>query len=165
MADLPFIIPEYDLKLRLTRLLILLYRLSFSKKGKPCLTMTKIGMFDFLLRYPVILSEVLHCSDKKPSFKLQESDFGTIESQYPDSQVLFDLEDIKITLQTSIIYRFADVQSTQKEILYVITDEGKQFVESLETTYSQRCLELADAIKPLLSESDTYLRATIKSRI
>ena len=130
MNKIPFIIPEQDLGVRLSRLLVVIIQLGLNKNDKPMLTYEKIAIFDFLVKNPFILSEVLNAEGKK-GLELDENEFGTIQSQYPNILSLFDYGTIKGYLQLLVSLNLITVRAYEGLYYYVCSDEGSILVEEI----------------------------------
>jgi hypothetical protein len=141
MSKLPFIIVENDIDIRLTRLLILISELSYSSKKNPILTIDKIAVYDFLLRYPTILYRITKIENFKKSFDLEDYEFNNIESNYPDLSILYDYTVLTKLLQILICYGYVST-TVSKEAFYIITDAGNEFLSSLTSEYIKRLKEL-----------------------
>lgn len=165
MFNIPFFFPENDINLRLTRLLIIMSVLSFTKRGNPALTIGKLALFEFLIRYPQILICILNDYKDEVDFQIIASEFGSIESQYPEISTLIECEEIRLILQVLLLYEFVEPIKTPKEVFYKISQSGLMFVKEFESDYLIRINEIAVASLPLLSESESKLRNIIKLNI
>ncbi|WP_378954888.1 ABC-three component system middle component 4 [Pelosinus sp. sgz500959] len=162
MLNLPFLFPESDINLRLARLLILIDKLSRTKRGKLVLNLGKIAIFDFLVRYPQVLYYTL---DNNFSFTVREYEIGNIDSQYPEVALVFNYKETDIVLKVLLAYGFIEVIKNQKDIYYIITESGQKIVEELDSDYFFRVREIVEAIRPLQKENESELRMSIKHNI
>lgn len=150
MSKLPFIVPEYDLGVRLSRILVIIAFLSYTRQRKAILTLNKIAVFEFLVKHPHILKDVLSAEGKDKGFHLLESETGTIESQFPTVLSLFDYGVIKGYMRLLLCYGYVEVHSG-KQICYTVTDRGKKWIDTLNSPYISRVKVLCNLIVPLRS--------------
>jgi hypothetical protein len=161
MTQLPFLIPEYDLNLRISRMMIIIEILALNKKKTPTLTVGKLGLYDFLIRYPIVLINLLRDLGKQVAFNLRDTEFGTVETNNIDISELYEYEATRQLIQVMISMGLIRVELIKTEACVVTTEKGVAFVTSLETDYLIRMKELAQALKPLQVEKETQLRDKI----
>ncbi|RRN71136.1 hypothetical protein EI200_11820 [Peribacillus simplex] len=157
----PFIIPENDLGFRITRLLILIGELGLNKNKKPLLTLEKVAIFDFLLKNPFILDKVLVAEGKIKGIVLDETETGSIESQYPNIINLFDYGSIRGYIQLLVSFNLIEVV-TVDSYLYITSEKGKEIIDKLSSTHISRIKELSKAMIVLRNMSSTQLVKKIK---
>ena len=154
MIILPFLIPEDELGLRLGRLLLLIEKLSFSKSGKLNLSLEKIAILEFLIKYPPLLNRVLILSEKK-SIDLNSLELESIEALYPNRKLLFDFNDTKKILQILIGYKLIDTKIDENtEIFYYINADGIKYAQTLQSKYFLRLNSILEKAK--VCQSETY---------
>lgn len=158
---IPFIIPENDLGFRITRLLILIGELCVNRNKKPMLTLEKVAIFDFLIKNPFILNEVLIAEGKTNGINLIDTETGSIESQYPNIINLFDYGTIRGYIQLLISLNLIEVV-TNDEFFYVTSQKGNQVIDNLNSSQSLRIKELSKAMSSLRSFSNNQLIKKIK---
>jgi hypothetical protein len=156
---LNFIVPEIDLQYRLMRLLILIDTHSFSSKGNPVLTIEKISFFDFLIKYPNILKEVLRVKNK--DIKILSREKGSIETLYPNRLSLFNFSSTRILLNLLLAYNFVEIEIINSQICYIISKSGKEFITDLDNEEINRIQELNNYLLPLRSTKDSELKNLI----
>lgn len=142
MNKLPFIIVENDVDIRLVRLLIIISRLSYSSKKNPILSIEKMAVYDFFLRYPSILYGVTKINNYKQTFELEEYEYNNEESNHHNRGIIYDFELLHKLLQILICYGYIDIINN-KETFYIISDEGMIFLNSLDSEYIKRLKELS----------------------
>jgi hypothetical protein len=157
---LPFIIPETDLFYRVARILVLINTLSFSSKGNPVLTIEKMSIFDFLLKYPFILNEVL-IAKNQPSISMLNREQGTIESLFPNKAALFNYSANKELLKLLIAYSLIEVEVLKGDIYYKISVNGINLINSIENETIIRLIQLSEALLPLRSVKTNELKKII----
>lgn len=143
MNNMPFIIIENNINLRLARILLILDVLSYSSKQNPTLTIENINVFDFLLRHPSVLQKLIKDNGFKKNFNLEYYEDGNIDSSYPNLSSLFDKNVVNKLLQILIAYNFATIKKEKQIIYYVITESGNEFLKSLSSDYIYRMKELS----------------------
>lgn len=161
MIKLPFIIPEQDLNLKMGTLLTILDCLSFTKRKKPILTLDKISIYDFLVKHPFVLHEMTKLDQSVPYFLLKDYEKGSIQTKFINKKNLFDYSSTRKTLQILLVYQFVDVLTEKNEIYYVITENGKEFIEEIDTDYLLRIRELCDVIVPITSIAPSKIKLLI----
>lgn len=157
----PFIIPENDLGFRITRLLILIGELCLNKNRKPLLTLEKIAIFDFLLKNPFILNEVLEAESKDKGIVLDETETGSIESQFPNIVSLFDYGIIRGYIQLLVSFDLIEIVKFDT-YFYLITEKGEEIINKVNSTHITRIKELSKAMIILRNMSNSQLIKKIK---
>lgn len=161
MIKLPFIIPDKDLNFKMSTLLIILDSLSYTKRKKPILTLDKISIYDFLVTHPYVLHEMTKLDESIPYFLLKDYEKGSVQTKYINKKNLFDYSSIRKTLQVLLLYQFVEILTEKNEIFYVITDNGKEFIQDIETQYLLRIRELCDVIVPITSIAPSKIKLLI----
>ncbi|RZM28875.1 MAG: hypothetical protein EOO88_07195 [Pedobacter sp.] len=157
-----FIHPDTELNVQLIRVLSILDKMSFNRNNSPVLHLEKIAVFDFLLRHPGILFGLLKKTDKKVSFILEDFELNAIGSLYPSRDGLYQYEDHRKLLQLLLIHGFTNVRVTQTgELFYVITDQGRGFLDQIDSKFAFRQRELASGFAPIQSQTTKNLLAQI----
>lgn len=141
MSNLPFLVIENDLDVRLIRILIIISKLSYSSRKNPILTLQKISIYDFLLKYPMLLYYMSR-DHLKNKFTLEDYEYNTIESTYIDKHNLYNYDDLHVLLQILIGYEFISIIRSKNELLYIITNKGTSFLESIDDKYIDRLIDL-----------------------
>jgi hypothetical protein len=157
----PFIIPENDLGFRITRLLILIDQLGINRNKKPLLTLGKIAVFDFLLKNPFILNEVLLAEGKNNGIILDDTETGSILSRYPNIVNLIDYGSIRGYIQLLVLFNLIEVVTVDK-YFYVISEQGENLVDKLNSEHISRIKDLSKAMVTLRNMSNTQLIKKIK---
>ena len=122
--------PDLELHVQLIRILAILEKASLNRNDTLVLNIEKIAVFDFFLRHPVILFEVLKMADKKIPFTLEEHERNSISSNYPSREGLYRFEEYRKLVQILLIYGHLTVTVTDsKEPFYNITERGKNFID------------------------------------
>jgi hypothetical protein len=158
----PYFLPEDELSLRLSRLLLLIDALSFNKKGSLVLTLEKIVIFEFLTKYPELLYR-LNLILKNTSFELSAIETHSIEALFPNRQLLFDFKETKKIVQLLIAHGYVEIKIEEGfEIFFHISAEGKLFVNNLNSLYFKRLREITDNLKLFLAYSYSQLNKQIE---
>lgn len=158
---MPFIVPENDLGFRITRLMILIGELCVNRNNKPLLTLEKIAIFDFLLKNPYILNSVLIAEGKNNIIDLNETETGSIESQFPNIINLFDYGTIRGYIQLLISLNLI-VVVTNDTFNYVTTEKGNELLNKIDSTHIVRLKQLSKAMVIFRSMSNSQLIKKIK---
>lgn len=151
MINLPFIVPEFDMNVRLARVLIIINYLSTLRNGRDVLNLEKVIIFDFLLHHPKILYHVLKSEGVNNPFDLEDYDTESIETISPSKFLFFERE--KIKQLTKMLYTKNLINITvNDDIFFTPTDKGKKFVEQMLSSYLIRLKKLTSSmtkLKPL----------------
>lgn len=150
MSKLPFIIVENDIDIRLVRLLIIISRLSYSSKKNAILSIEKIAVYDFLLRYPSILYGITETNNYKQKFQLEEYEYNNEESNRHNRSVIYDFELLHKLLQILLCYDYIHIINS-KDIFYIISDKGMSFLNSLDSEYIKRLKEISSILLQMRS--------------
>ncbi|MBU5347006.1 ABC-three component system middle component 4 [Paenibacillus lautus] len=161
MNKLPFIIPERDLNLRISVVVMILDRLSYTKRKKVNLNLDKLAIYEFLVTQPFVLHELAKNDSKLPYFTLQENEKGSVRTKYINKKSLIDYSSIKELLQILLIYQFVKIERDKNEFFYVITEEGTEFIGEVESDYLYRVRELCDVISNFPNMSSSNLKKLI----
>lgn len=157
---LPFLIPEDEIGLRLSRLLLLIEKLSFNKSGKLVLTLEKIVMLEFLVKYPSLLNRVLIFLEKKV-IELSSLEHESIEALYPNKKQLFDFKEVKKILQILIGYDLVSAKIVDGEVYYYVTHEGIKYTQALNSKYFLRLKSILENAKVCQSEKYSKINQQI----
>ncbi|WP_379143576.1 ABC-three component system middle component 4 [Paenibacillus sp. sgz500992] len=161
MKKVPFIIPELDLGVRIQRLMVIIHKLGLNKNKKAVLDNEKIAIFDFLVKNPYILNEVLKTEGKANTIDIGETDYGTIDSLYPSVISLLDYGSIKGYLQILVTLDFIEIQ-VNETIFYISTTKGERLITEDESPYLLRIEQLSLAVLPLRNFSTLQLIKKIR---
>lgn len=152
LNKLPIYLPDFEVNLRLGKLIILLNELSLNSKEKPVLTLEKISIFEFLTKHPVLLNRILYLKDKQ-LINLNNSEKYSIEALFPNRGQLFDFKEIKTLLNILIGYDFVKIEiGSGFEIYYYISEKGKTYANDLTEEYFnriKRIIQTMNAFKTL----------------
>lgn len=152
LNKLPIYVPDFEVNLRLGKLLILLNELSLNRNEKPILTLEKISLFEFLSKHPVLLNRILYLKDKE-LISLNDSEKYSIEALFPNRGQLFDFKEVKTLLNILIGYEFVNIEiGSGFEVYYYISEKGKSHADNLTEEYFgriQRIIKTMNAFKTL----------------
>ncbi len=158
--NINFIIPENDINLRLSRLLVIINELAFTQRGKLVINIDKLTIFDFLVRNPFLLKNVLKVKSKT-NLKLLNEEFGSIASMYPSNLALVETTSTKTLIKILVSYDMLTVIQDEGELYYILSDKGKSFISEIETDYIVRMKELCKSMLVLRSVSTNDLKKII----
>ena len=161
MSKLPYIQPNKDKHYNLGIILILLNRLSRTKRGKLNITIERLQIFYFLVTRPVLMNQVLSLAGKKVK-ELDEVDVYSVNTISQNVDELFDKNKIRILLKELISYDYIDVHFNEKDgFLFELNDIGKSKVEELNSGYFIKIMKFSESLSLLLSESTSKLNSYI----
>lgn len=161
MINLPFIITERNIDIRIIRVLILMEQLC-SKKSKG-ISLDKIAIFDFLLKYPIILNPILKENDKL-QVQLKSYEENNIYNNNLKYEYLNQYKDIKKILNLMIIYEYIEVY-IGKEIFYKLTDLGYDAIGSIESEWTKNLRYQSKSIKGIKNLSYSKLDLGIRMAV
>ena len=131
MNDLPYFIPDDELDLNISILIIIFNSLERTNRGKLIINNENLIIFIFLIKNPIILNELLH-STQNELLSLNDCDIYNIENTSKHMDFLYDYEWLKVLLKyaskkgiISVLYR------KNTGFMYVLTDKGKEIYKSL----------------------------------
>lgn len=158
--NIPFVITEDDVNLKLIRFLIIIDKLAYTTKGKLALNLDKLVIFDFLTKYPFLLKQVLRVKNKV-NLKLLSVEGKSVSSLFLNEFALLDVRPAKDLTKLMIAYDMLDVIQEKNELFYVLTEKGKFIVKQTETDYTQRIKELCTEMLVLRSVSTIELKKIV----
>lgn len=161
---LPFIIPEDDINLKIARYLVIIDILSYTSRGKYVLDIEKLTIFDFLVRNPYILKQVLSIKHSK-DIKLENQEIKNIETLYPNKSELIDTQLSKLIIQVMISEGTIIAKIEDGKIFFILTDIGKEVVNEIDVEYICRIKELCKKMLVLRSTSLNELKKIINPLI
>lgn len=165
MKKPPFFIPDYEVNFGIGKLLFLLLILSKNTKKNGVFTLERIAQFEFISKHPILLNRLLNDKDKV-FLKLTSAEKYSIEAIFPNRGQLFDFTRIKILLNVLLTLGFIDIKTNEDfQILYLISEKGKNISEKLETEYFQRLEKVLIQMKPLLNMSHSKINSIIQNYI
>lgn len=164
-SKITIIIPEKDIDLRLVRFLIIIDTLAYTQRGKLVISIDKLIIFDFLVKYPFILKSVLKVKDKRSNLKLSKTEVRSIETLFPSKSALLDINSAKILIKLMISYDLISVKVDKSELFYIPSDTGKIFINDIDTDYINRIRDLCEAMLVMRSIRTNELKEMIKPLI
>lgn len=150
MRILPFIITENDLNLRLLRTLVIINNLAYSARKRPILTIEKIAIYDYLLMYPAVLSDILKISNSKKKLELEQYEYYNMEANLNNRESIYNFELLNKIIQVLISYHYIEIIN-DSEILYIPSNNGLSFVDALNSDYSKRINYLTEFLLDMRS--------------
>ncbi len=150
MSILPFVITENDLNLRLLRVLVIVNNLAYSARKKPILTIEKIAIYDYLLMYPAVLCDILKINNSKKKLELEQYEYYNMEANLNNRESLYNFELLNKILQILITYEYIEIIK-DNDILYIPSNKGLNFLNSLQSDYSKRINYLSQFLMDIRS--------------
>ncbi|WP_408010169.1 ABC-three component system middle component 4 [Pseudalkalibacillus sp. A8] len=164
-SKIPFVIPEHDINLRVIRFLYIAEKLSYTQKGKLVLNIDKFIIYDFLVKHPYLLKEVVKLKNKKIDLKLFQEEVGSVATLYPSKSSLLDNNSAKVLIKLMVSQDLLKTIQYKNELFFVISDHGKEYAKTLETDYINRIKQLCDSLLVLRSTSTNGLKKMINPLI
>ncbi len=163
--NLPFYIPDHEVTLRLSKILLLFQVLSIGAKKPINLDLQKIGEFEFLVKHPIVLNKILNDKDKK-IIELHNSEMYSIEALFLNKAEIFDLKKTKSLLKILLSYNYLEAKILSDfQIYYSITQDGLRQATTLESQYFQRVRDLNNELRPLVALSSSVIGKLIESHL
>jgi hypothetical protein len=155
-----FVIPEFDIDLRLTRTLIIINYLSTLRNKREVLNLEKLVLFDYLLHHPQILYKLLENEGIENPFDLEDYDTESIETIAPNKFLLFEIDNIK--QMTKLLFRkqLINIKATD-DIYFTPTDYANEFLTNIKSNYLTRLIYLTNSMRKLKSLSTSQLKTKI----
>lgn len=162
MIKLPFFIPEKELSFRLGRLLVLIEKMSFNKRGTTILNLEKIVILEFLVKYPELLNKIL----EKETLDLETSEVQSIEALFPNRRLLFDFKQTKKLLLILVSLKLVDAKIDKNlDVFYYINQHGINSVKEFNSNYLKRLGKIIEKSKKIQSQTYTKLNNQIEQHI
>ncbi|OIK09929.1 ABC-three component system middle component 4 [Bacillus sp. MUM 13] len=158
--NIPFIIPENDINLRLARFLIIIDTLAYTQRGKLVINIDKLIIFDFLVKNPFLLRKVLEVKHRI-KLKLLNEEYGSVTTLFPSKMSLVDIQSAKELIKLMISYNMLKVVEDKEELFYTLSDNGKSIFNELDTDYIIRIKELCKTMLVLRSLGTNELKKII----
>lgn len=160
MTNIPFVVPEFDINVRLARVLIIINYLSTLRNGRNVLNLEKIVIFDFLLHHPKILYHVLESEGINNPFDLEDYDTESIETIAPTKFLLFERETIKQITKLLYTKQLINI-NVNNDIFFTPTEKGGEFVEQMLSSYLIRLIKLTNSMTKLKSLTIQQLKIKV----
>ncbi|MGB7402181.1 MAG: ABC-three component system middle component 4 [Arcobacter sp.] len=144
MNNLPYYIPDYELDLNLSLLVIVLHNMERTKRGKLIVNNENLIFFIFLIKNPSILNNLLY-STNNGKLNLDNNDIYNIETISNHTDFLYDSKWLKLLLQ-SASQKEIIVVSYRKDssFVYSLTEKGTEIYDNLsENNYFQKIQQFA----------------------
>lgn len=135
-------------------------KLAYTQRGKLVINIDRLVIFDFLIRNPYLLKQVLSVKNKS-SIRLLKDEVGTVSSLFPSKVALVDTQSTREIIKLMITYDMLKVIEEKSELFYILTDNSKLIVRKIETEYSIRINELCESMLVLRSLSINELKNII----
>jgi hypothetical protein len=153
-----------DYNVLLGRMLVLMQELSFAKENERILTIERIVIYDFFLRYPLLLVRATKVMNKKINLDIKDSEVNTVQTFYPTYSDLYKLKNAKVLLQILYSKGFVEIENSEDGEMFVsITQAGIENAMKLESAYFARLREISKAVSLLHSISFSVLRNSVNS--
>lgn len=159
--NLPYRVPDNDLNLNISILLVTIAILGKTTRGKLLLNNERLRLCLYLVRNPVTLNAVLMSYDK-PSVRLQSHDAYSVASISKNMDYLHDNRQLKILLQHAAALGVISVEYRKIEgFMYELSHIGMDIVEQLTGEYYVYLRSYAKALAQLNSVPTTSLNELV----
>ncbi|EMA2446694.1 hypothetical protein U2G60_001927 [Vibrio fluvialis] len=161
---LPFIEADENIYLNISIVMILLYYLSFTKRGAMKMDNERIHIYDYLVRNPQKLSKFLNSLGQGVFFNMND-DYSVSSISY-NLDPLFDRDRMKNILTILASNNLIEVDYKNKSgFLYSLTEDGKNKVERLDGEYFSEIKHLSKLLIPTLSLTISQLNVSLNKII
>jgi len=162
---LPFLDSDDDIYLNLAIVIVIIGALGKSNRGSFKINNSKLHVFLYLLKNPVVLNKVLGLCGKG-SVLLSDIDSYSIISVSPNIDPLFDRESLKELLCILVVKNLITVVHKKNDgFFYELSEEGIATLASLREGYFSRVSELCDQLRNIINMSDSQLNQTLNQII
>ena len=161
MNSLPYIDPDRELGLNLCIALIVLDKLSETKRGNPILSIDRAQIYMHLAMRPKILNDVLIFLDKK-KVPLRENEYFNVNAISKNSDFFYDRKLIKKLIGLIGSLGLLKITYLEKDgFVLSLTDHGKAHVEKLTQSYFMDVKRYSEYMMALQSVSINSLAGTL----
>lgn len=165
MNSLPFLIPENDDRLNLAIILLAVYLIGSSKRGRPLMNNERLQIITYLVKNPVVMNKVL-ARLGMPGVELDESEANSVSSIAVNLDPLFDGAHLKFLLRYAASLGYINVSYRKSDgFMYLLTDVGKQIAAVLDGDYFCNIRKYLAAIGGASTLSNSDLMAAIRNEI
>lgn len=165
MINLPYLLPDRELNLNLSLVLLILDGLAATKRNRLILTLDKTQCYYFLSLHPVVLNRALSLAGKD-EFYMDEYEHFTVSSISANVEEYFDRKKIKTLFKILASKEFLNVTYNHKDgFLFDLNELGKEKANSLRGDYFENIRNYIEQMKALQSLSIGKLNGLISSAL
>ncbi|MCZ8433915.1 ABC-three component system middle component 4 [Achromobacter ruhlandii] len=146
---LPYRVPDNELTLNVAILLIIIFALGRSTRGKLLLNNERLRLFLYLLKNPIKLNELLICNEKSHA-TLQSHEEYSVASISNNADILYDDSVTKELLQYAAASHLLEVEYRKTDgFMYCLSPAGINVVNQLVGDYYDHLHLYANALAQL----------------
>lgn len=162
MFNLPYIIPEDELELNLTLVLMIVNKLNSTSTGKLVLDNERLTIYFYLVKNPHILNKLL-ISLSKSNIQLKSYELASFKAENLDIDTLYDNGNIKQYLQILITKELIEIKYNNKVgFVYVPTSQAKEIIEKLNNKYLTRVSTFINKLGQVSSTQVSKINTNLK---
>jgi hypothetical protein len=158
---LPFIEPDDNIYLNLCITIILLKQLGRTKKGTVKINNERLHIYQYLVKNPIKLNEVLSLLGKN-SVLISQQESYSVSSISTNVDPLFDRESLKALITILVAKKFVNVEYKKKEgFFYTLSSLGDEKASVLTDNYFSEIKLLCEMLQSTLSVSLSNLNQAL----
>jgi hypothetical protein len=154
---------DTDLNVFLGRVLVLIDEFSLIKNDKKILTIERLVIYDFFLKYPIVLTKTLDRLNKKVLVDIKEYEINSLNAFYPSYSELYKFENIKYIIQVMYLKGLLTIFKEDDGLFIEVSSIGREVASNLGSAYFSRVREISKGIAPLHASSFSILRDNVNS--
>lgn len=161
--NLPYLIPDQDKNFNAALLILILFYLSKSDRGKLLINNERLLIFMYLIKNPIILGKMLEQIGRK-SVQLSDTELFSIGSISVNLDPLFDSSWIKNLLKQVSARGFLKADYRKADgFMYSLSDAGISAASQLEGEYFERVRGFLRSLEQVKSESTKNLNQLLNN--
>ena len=161
MNNLPYLIPDQDDSLNLATVIIILFFLSQTDRGKKLINNERLLIYMYLLRNPIVLNKVLQ-QIGKDTVSLSESEIYSIGGITVNLDPLFDGSWIKRLLQEAAGRGLIEATYRKTDgFMYSLSQAGITLANNLTGEYFERLRLFSKSLQQVNTESTKNLNVLL----
>lgn len=162
---LPFLDSDDDVHINLGIVMIIVGVLGKSNRGTFKINNSKLHVFLYLIKNPVVLNKVLNVCGNG-SVLLSDIDSYSVISVSPNVDPLFDREALKTLLSILVAKKLIAVTYKKNDgFFYVLSEKGIKALECFREGYFARVNDLCEQLRNIINMSDSQLNQTLNQII
>ncbi len=143
---LPYQVPDNDLSLNVAILILVVFLLGKTERGKLLLNNERLQLSIYLLKNPIILNNVL-VAYEKPSAYIHSYDAYSVASISNNIDFLHNIHQLKTLLQCAVTLNLINVKYRRIEgFMYELSQTGVVLVEKLNGEYYDSLRNYANSL-------------------
>ncbi len=160
--NLPFVIPENDWELNLLLVLLVIYHLHTTSRGKNIIDIERLNIYIYLVKNPHILHKVLIRLSKN-NFLLKSYEVLSFKADRNDSETLCRNKILKYYIQILLANSFIKVKYDEKiGFVFIPTNKAENYI-NFEDKYLNRVIIFIEKIEQINSIPVSKINLTIRN--